>query len=189
MKNVYLVFSLIFMTSTAISTASSSKDEHLQDVILLNTGELIKGEIVHFGSNSFKIETLSGTKRIKNNTVSIVAIGQELTSLEKMKLGKLDGKRYAKNKAGNFAIGFASGLFAIPTSGISLIAPAAAIYITSDQLPGFEAQNGSNKAIVNDENYIVGYTKGVKSKSTVLAVFGGIGGAVLSIIAVISVLS
>lgn len=77
-----------------------------------------------------------------------------------MKLEKLDGKRYAKNKTGNFAIGFASGMFAIPTAGISLLAPAATIYITSDQLPGFEAQNGTNKAIVNDKNYIEGYKKG-----------------------------
>ena len=111
---------------------------------------------------------LSSKIRIKNSEVSYVVIGQELSAMEKMSLGELDGKRYAKRAGGNVILGFFTGLIG---SGI--------VYLTSNQTPSFEAMAGPNKAIVNDAMYVNGYIKGAKNKSTQNALIGTIGWVVL----------
>ena len=70
------------------------------DVILINDGSIIQGEILKFANNRLMIQTNEGTEVIKNSQINLIAISQNLTEQEKFQLGKLDGKRYAKNKGG-----------------------------------------------------------------------------------------
>ena len=64
----------------------------------------------------------------------MVSVGQDMTDFEKLSLGELDGKRYAKRKGGNIVLGFFTGLIG---TGI--------VYLTSSQYPSLEAMNGPNK--------------------------------------------
>ena len=164
----YLVL-LIFIVSNfyAYSNSSYTSDGN-EDTIFLKNGETIRGDIYKFSSNSFKVENETGKIRIKNSEVSYVVIGQELSAMEKMSLGELDGKRYAKRAGGNVILGFFTGLIG---SGI--------VYLTSNQTPSFEAMAGPNKAIVTDPMYVNGYIKGAKNKSTQNALIGTIGWVVL----------
>lgn len=140
------------------------------DYILLNDGTLIEGNVVKFGTNSFKVNTKDGKMKIENSEVKIVGFSQELSEAEKYRLGRLDGKRYAINKGGNLALGF---LF--PVLGTILV------YVTSEQDPSYKAIAGKNKAIINDMNYIRGYEKGARKKSGSQALIGA-GVAVLLLV-------
>ncbi|MAJ38383.1 MAG: hypothetical protein CMC19_10855 [Flavobacteriaceae bacterium] len=135
--------------------------EPITDVVILANGESIQGEIVKFSANSLKIKNDDGILKIKNNEIGLIALAQELTAAEKYQLGILDGKRYALNKGGNLAVGFFFGLIGT-----------AVVYVSSDQLPSYQAANGAQKAIANDINYIQGYEKGARSKSGSQALIG-----------------
>jgi len=147
-------------------------DKLYQDVLLLTSGEVIKGEIVKFGKNSFKVESIDKNLiKVENKEVAMVAVAQDMTSGEKYRLGMLDGKRYAINKGGNFAVGFFAGLIGT-----------AIVYVSSEQMPSNNAINGSNKAIVDDANYLLGYSKGAKSKAGKNALLGTLSSVVLVLI-------
>ena len=124
------------------------------DKILMTDGSIVEGEITRFGKNRFIVETESGREVVLNSLVHLVAVDQDLSDMEKYQLGVLDGKRYAKNKGGNFAVGFFFSLLGT-----------AVVYLTSDQYPSYEASLGPNKEILDDANYVNGYNKGAKSKS------------------------
>lgn len=157
MKKALLTLIIVFSAVFAVSA------ENNKDFFLLKSGEIIEGEIVKFGANSFKVETSEGLIRINNMDVNLVAVNQDMTPGEKMRLGILDGKRYAKNKGGNLAVGLFFGLIGT-----------AVVYIASDQMPSWEASTGPNKAIVNDSDYMAGYSKGAKSKSGGQALIGSL---------------
>ena len=91
----------------------------------------------------------------------IIGFNQELAPAEKYRLGILDGKRFAENKGGNIALGFFTGLIG------TLV-----VYLTSEQMPSYQAMNGPNKAIVNDMDYVRGYEKGARQKSGGNALIG-----------------
>ena len=166
MKN-YLKHGGLFLLMVTISFQLSAMnnfdnvDPTITDIIVLANGESVKGEIIKFSGNSLKIKNDDGILKIKNNEIGLIALAQELTAAEKYQLGILDGKRYAKNKGGNLAVGFFFGLIGT-----------AVVYISSDQLPSYEASNGANKAVANDINYIQGYEKGARSKSGSQALTG-----------------
>lgn len=153
-KTRFLHF-LLFILITNISFAN--------DKILMSDGSIVEGEIVRFGNNRFIIETSSGRESIRNSLVNLVAVDQELSSAEKYMLGVLDGKRYAKNKGGNFAVGFFFSLLGT-----------AIVYATSDQYPAMEASLGPNNALIDDANYIMGYNKGARAKSGGKALIGSL---------------
>lgn len=159
------VLSALFIclfSSFGFSKSKSIDNPGYKDFILLNSGEVVQGEIVKFGSTFFTIEKENGSSlKIHNEEVNLVAVSQEMTSGEKYRLGILDGKRYAKNKGGNFAIGLFFGLIGT-----------AIVYVSSDQMPSYEAMNGSNKALVNEVDYLRGYEKGAKAKSGGKALIG-----------------
>ena len=161
-----IVFSILMMlgnTPLYANNGGNYNPEAGYDYIALKDGTIIKGDIVKFASNSFKIITDEGKKRVRNKDVVIVGFSQELTQSETYQLGVLDGKRYAENKGGNMLLGF---LF--PLLGT------VAVYLTSDQSPGYEAMAGPNKAIVNDINYLRGYEKGATAKSGGNALIGAV---------------
>jgi hypothetical protein len=163
MKSFFLSgFLIFFVSSVGFCNFGNINKAEYQDYILLNSGEVVRGEIVKFGSTFFTIEKENGsTLKIHNEDVNLVAVSQEMTSGEKYRLGILDGKRYAKNKGGNFAIGLFFGLIGT-----------AIVYVSSDQMPSYEAMNGSNKALVNEVDYLRGYEKGAKAKSGGKALIG-----------------
>ena len=136
---------------------SNEKD----DAILLKNGNIISGHIMKFGRNSIKIKTSDNLIKILNDDITIITVGQELSDFEKLSLGELDGKRYAKRKGGNIVLGFFTGLIG---TGI--------VYLTSSQYPSFEAMNGPNKAIVDDPVYLKGFEKGARAKSGGNALIG-----------------
>ena len=158
-----LFFSFLMILGNAPVWAANSNARVINEVdaIQLDNGMVITGEISKFGSNSFTIATLDGDVKVANNRVNVVVVGQDMTDIEKYRLGKLDGKRYAKNKGGNFAVGFFFGLIG-----------AGVVYLTADQMPSYEAAMGPNKAIVNDANYMRGYEKGAQAKSGGNALLG-----------------
>lgn len=159
-----VVFSILMVFGNAPLYALNSDKEPInpnKDYIALNNGDIIQGEIVKLLPNSFKIITGDGEIKIKNKDVVIVGFNQELTPAEKYRLGILDGKRYAENKGGNLAIGFFFSLVG------TLI-----VYVTSEQIPGYQAMSGPNKAIVNDMDYVRGYEKGARQKSGGNALIG-----------------
>lgn len=161
-KPIFLL--MILVTLSTLSFGKTNDVKTFEDYLVLQSGEVYKGEIVKFGTNSFKIEDESGKiSEIKNIDVNLVALGQDLTAIEKYNLGVLDGKRYAQNKGGNLALGFFTGIIG---TGI--------VYLTSDQVPSPSAQLGPNKLIVNDPDYSRGYSKGAKSKSGGNALIGTI---------------
>tara|TARA_B100001059_G_C17715539_1_gene517777 strand:+ start:380 stop:925 length:546 start_codon:yes stop_codon:yes gene_type:complete len=132
-----------------------------KDYIQLKNGNIIQGEIIKIGSNSFKILTDDGKVKIKNNEVVIAGFNQELLPVEKYRLGVLDGKRYAQNQNGNLALGFLTGPL-----GVIIV------YLTSEQMPALDAINSTNKAIVDDMDYVQGYEKGARQKSGGKALLG-----------------
>ncbi|WP_445383248.1 hypothetical protein [Robiginitalea sp. IMCC43444] len=156
-KTIFLLSFLLMLTPVLRGNPTNPD----ADYFLLTDGQIVSGEIVKFGSNAFKVKTNKGLIRIKNADVTLVAIGQELTSGEKMKLGILDGKRYAKNKGGNLAVGFFFGLIGT-----------AVVYASSDQMPSYKATEGPNKALVDDTDYLLGYARGAKKKSGGNALIG-----------------
>lgn len=133
------------------------------DKILLTDGSIVEGEITRFGKNRFIVETEYGREVVLNSLVSLVAVDQEMSEAEKYQLGVLDGKRYAKHKGGNFAVGFFFSLLGT-----------AVVYLTSDQYPSMEASLGPNKEIVGDASYMNGYNKGATSKSGGSALSGSL---------------
>ena len=156
MKNIFKIVIVLF---AFVSTQSHANNK---DRIVKLNGDVISGEIIKIGNNHFKIITNdSKVVRISNDDIGIVSFAQELSDFEKMKLGELDGKRYAKRKGGNIALGFFTGLIG---TGI--------VYLTSSQYPAYEAMNGSNKAIIGDPAYIEGYEKGARAKSGGNALIG-----------------
>ena len=165
MKN-YFINTTFFILSLGFTLQLSAMHEFevkepTTDVVILANGESIQGEIVKFSANSLKIKNDHGIVKIKNNEIGLIALAQELTAAEKYQLGILDGKRYALNKGGNLAVGFFFGLIGT-----------AVVYVSSDQLPSYQAANGAQKAIANDINYIQGYEKGARSRSGSQALIG-----------------
>lgn len=159
-----IVFSILIIFGNAPLYALNADKEPInpnKDYIALNNGDIIQGEIIKLLPNSFKIMTDEGKFKIKNKDVLIVGFNQELTQAEKYRLGILDGKRFAENKGGNLALGFLTGLIG------TLI-----VYVTSEQMPGYQAMNGPNKAVVNDMEYVRGYEKGARQKSGGQALIG-----------------
>jgi len=167
MKKIKLLI-ILFLASFQIQAMSNEKN----DAILLSNGNIISGHIVKFGKNFFKIKTSNDLLKITNNDVVMVSVGQDMTDFEKLSLGELDGKRYAKRKGGNIVLGFFTGLIG---TGI--------VYLTSSQYPSLEAMNGPNKAIIDDPVYLRGYEKGAKSKSGGNALIGTAAWVALLIIA------
>jgi len=163
MKKLLLITFGLFLSLNAFASNNFSEKSMTlsQDAILLEDGTFIKGEITKIGKNYFKIYNGEETLKISNDNVTLVSFAQELKDMEKYQLGILDGKRYAKNKGGNLLIGMFFGLIG---TGI--------VYIASDQYPSAEASIGPNKTILNDANYIRGYSKGAKSKSGGQALIG-----------------
>ena len=145
MKKLMLI---IFLAGLQVQAMSNEKD----DAILLKNGNIISGHIMKFGRNSIKIKTSDNLIKILNDDITIITVGQELSDFEKLSLGELDGKRYAKRKGGNIVLGFFTGLIG---TGI--------VYLTSSQYPSFEAMNGPNKAIVDDPVYLKGFEKGARA--------------------------
>ena len=158
-----IVFSiLMFFGNTPLYALNSNKTINSnKDYIQLKNGNIIQGEIVKIGSNSFKILTDDGKVKIKNNEVVIAGFNQELLPVEKYRLGVLDGKRYAQNQNGNLALGILTGPL-----GVIIV------YLTSEQMPALDAINGANKAIVDDMDYVLGYEKGARQKSGGKALLG-----------------
>lgn len=159
-----VVFSiLIFFGNTPLYALNADKEliNPNKDYIALNNGNLIQGEIIKLLPNSLKIMTDEGKVKIKNKDVLIIGFNQELTPAEKYRLGILDGKRFAENKGGNIALGFFTGLIG------TLV-----VYLTSEQMPSYQAMNGPNKVIVNDMDYVRGYEKGARQKSGGNALIG-----------------
>ncbi|MDA9595663.1 hypothetical protein N9R90_00685 [Flavobacteriaceae bacterium] len=158
-----VVFSiLMFFGNTPLYALNSNKKINSnKDYIQLKNGNIIQGEIVKIGSNSFKILTDDGKVKIKNNEVVIAGFNQELLPVEKYRLGVLDGKRYAQNQNGNLALGILTGPL-----GVIIV------YLTSEQMPALDAINGANKAIVDDMDYVRGYEKGARQKSGGKALLG-----------------
>lgn len=154
MKKLMLI---IFLAGLQVQAMSNEKD----DAILLKNGNIISGHIMKFGRNSIKIKTSDNLIKILNDDITIITVGQELSDFEKLSLGELDGKRYAKRKGGNIVLGFFTGLIG---TGI--------VYLTSSQYPSFEAMNGPNKAIVDDPVYLKGFEKGARAKSGGNALIG-----------------
>ena len=152
MKNLLIAIALM------LSFSSFANDK-----ILLTDGSIVEGEITRFGKNRFVVETEFGRKVVLNSLVSLVAVDQEMSESEKYQLGVLDGKRYAKNKGGNFAVGFFFSLLGT-----------AVVYLTSDQYPSMEASLGPNKEIIGDASYMNGYNKGATSKSGGSALTGSL---------------
>ena len=148
---------IIFLAGLQVQAMSNEKD----DAILLKNGNIISGHIMKFGRNSIKIKTSDNLIKILNDDITIITVGQELSDFEKLSLGELDGKRYAKRKGGNIVLGFFTGLIG---TGI--------VYLTSSQYPSFEAMNGPNKAIVDDPVYLKGFEKGARAKSGGNALIG-----------------
>ena len=165
MKNYFIntAFCILCLVFTLQLSAMDDFEvkKPIKDVVILANGESIQGEIVKFSANSLKIKNDDGILKIKNNEIGLIALAQELTAAEKYQLGILDGKRYALNKGGNLAVGFFFGLIGT-----------AVVYVSSDQLPSYQAANGAQKAIANDINYIQGYEKGARSKSGSQALIG-----------------
>ncbi len=159
-----LIFSILMMIgNTPLYSNYSGLDNPTvgNDRIILKDGTIIKGEIVKFGSNSFRIINNEGKVKVKNDNVSIISFSQDLTDAEKYRLGVLDGKRYAKRKGGNIVVGI---LFGLIGTGV--------VYLTSSQYPSFEASVGANKAIVGDPAYVAGYEKGARQRSGSNALIG-----------------
>ena len=154
MKKLMLI---IFLAGLQVQAMSNEKD----DAILLKNGNIISGHIMKFGRNSIKIKTSDNLIKTLNDDITIITVGQELSDFEKLSLGELDGKRYAKRKGGNIVLGFFTGLIG---TGI--------VYLTSSQYPSFEAMNGPNKAIVDDPVYLKGFEKGARAKSGGNALIG-----------------
>ena len=148
---------IIFLAGLQVQAMSNEKD----DAILLKNGNIISGHIMKFGRNSIKIKNSDNLIKILNDDITIITVGHELSDFEKLSLGELDGKRYAKRKGGNIVLGFFTGLIG---TGI--------VYLTSSQYPSFEAMNGPNKAIVDDPVYLKGFEKGARAKSGGNALIG-----------------
>ena len=103
------MFSILMMlgnTPLYGNYAISSNAETGYDYIALKDGTIIKGDIVKFAANSFRIITDEGKIRVNNKDVVIAGFSQELTQAERYALGRLDGKRYAENQLGNMLVGF-----------------------------------------------------------------------------------
>ena len=158
---VFCILMMLGNTPLYANYSDFDKIEVKNDYIALNDGTIIQGEIVKFGSNSFRIINNEGKIKINNDDISIISFGQELTDEEKYRLGILDGKRYAKRKGGNVLLGFFFGLLG---TGI--------VYLTSSQYPTFEASIGSNKTIIGDSAYVAGFEKGARQRSGGNALIG-----------------
>ncbi len=140
MKKFSLLLAIL-VSVFSFSYGNTTNGKEVNDYLLLNSGEIIAGDIVN-----------------------LVAAEDNLTTVERYNLGILDGKRFAKNKGGNFALGVLTGPIGT-----------AIIYHAPDQLPSLKAQNGPNKLIVNDSYYQRGYSKGAKSKSRSKVLAGALG--------------
>ena len=163
-KIIHTLLSLVLLFSNSnLIWAKPLNLNDTSDVLVTTDGVVHKGEIVKFSVNSVKIRNANGLTKIKNNRISIIGINQELTDAEKYQLGILDGKRYAKNKGGNLAVGFFLGLI-----GTSVV------YLSSEQLPSQFLVSNENNLIANDIYYIRGYEKGSRKKSTTNALLGAI---------------
>lgn len=163
-KIIHTLLSLILLFSNSTLIWAKPLDSNdKSDVLITTNGVVHKGKIVKFSVNSIKIRNANGLTKIKNNYISIIGINQELTAAEKYQLGILDGKRYAKNKGGNLAVGFFLGLIGT-----------AIVYLSSEQLPSQSLVSNENNLIVNDIYYIRGYEKGSRKKSATNALLGAI---------------
>ena len=143
-----------------------------KDIIILRDGKKIYGDIIKFKKNSFIIETDQGKVTVANNDVFLTAFDQELTDIEKYRLGYLDGKRAGKERAfGNAAIGFFSGLiggFLIPLISLftGAIASLTIYFISSDKDPiNSNIDLASNQVYINDIHYVEGFKKGFRKKA------------------------
>ena len=159
----YILSLLTLLSNTNLMWASSLVIDKKNDLLVTIDGTIHEGEIVSFSNNSVKIRNVDGLIKVKNKQISIIGINQELTAAEKYQLGILDGKRYAKNKGGNLAVGFFLGLIGT-----------AVVYLSSEQLPSDSTMVGDNKLIIDDIYYIRGYEKGSRKKSTSNAFLGAI---------------
>ena len=162
MKKFILFISLLAYGLTFANTSTF-------DYIYLENGDLVQGHIVKIGSKRIKIKIDEKNHSINHRDELGVVFGQEPTSEEKYKLGKLDGKRFAKNQTGNLLFGTVS----LITGGLPILI----IYATSRQSPHNDGITEENKLIIDDEHYLRGYKRGAKSKSTWEAVKGGLIGA------------
>lgn len=135
----------------------------LEDFIILTNGDLVRGEIIRISNNKITLKDEKGRRRISTAEVGLVSFQEELSELEKFKLGELDGRRFATNSAGNFAIGALFG-----------VVGAAIVYSTAEQTPTFMLYNGPNKGIVDDASYLRGYAKGSRIASGESALIGSL---------------
>ena len=160
---IKLFFAFLVLINFKVKGAENpAKDiDPFGDVVLIIDGNSIYGEIIEISKNSIKIKNENGVTKIKNNNIALIGVSQELSSAEKYRLGILDGKRYAKNKGGNFAVGFFFGLIGT-----------AVVYASSDQIPSYDAMINNDNIVTNDVFYLQGYSKGARKKSGGMALFG-----------------
>ena len=160
---------------TVFISSLTFANEITYDYIILKNGKYIQGQVVDIGRNKIKMNVGVDIKIIKNKDILSLTFDQELTSKEKYSLGLLDGKRYARNQMGNLILGIPSILI--------MGAPILIIYLTSNQKPHNLGITEKNKLIIDDLDYLKGFKKGARQKSSVKALEGGLYGtlAVLSI--------
>ena len=142
------------------------------DVILLNDGSELEGTIVKLGNNSFSILVEGDVVRVNNYDVLVVGFEHELEEQNhKYRLGFLDGKRYAKNKAGNFIVGFSF-----------ILVGTIIVYVASSQYPSDRARSlSANKILFDDPIYLQGYQRGAKATSGRLAIVGTLAWVIFAI--------
>ncbi len=156
-------FSMSFAKNVANTKLLKDKNVTKTDVILLENGEHLKGEIVKMTKNAFVLLNENNEKvKIKNDDVLLVGFAQELSEQEKYQLGFLDGKRANKKRdIGNAIVGYL-----LPLTGEALV------YMFSLRLPFNSEVLPENVKLINDYYYNNGFRKGARSRAFNAALFG-----------------
>ncbi len=173
-----LSFSMSFAKDIANTKLLKEKIKTKTDVILLENGEHLKGEIVKMTKNAFVLKNKNGKRiRVNNNDVILVGFAQELTTQERFRLGLLDGKRAGNKRAfANGAIGFLLGLGSVLTIGV--------VYLTSNRIPKEKNVLPENMKLIDDYYYSEGFRIGARNKATTHTAIG-VGTLYASVIALI----
>ena len=74
-KIILLSIFIILVSSPAWATNEIDNNPSTEDIIIINNGMAIKGHIIKFGNNSFKVDTSEGLiKVINDNLISPLLI-------------------------------------------------------------------------------------------------------------------
>ena len=119
--------------------------------------------IIAIALSTFSFANITPSNELITNDVTIetVDITQDLSDAGLYLQGREDGKEFAKNKGGNFVVGFLTG-------GIGVLITAA----TSNQKPSFEAMTFRGEDVIKNVNYRRGYKKGAKSNAVSNSLIG-----------------